>query len=423
MNESNGRTAFFHASALARRPERVRTVGVAAAAIFAWWFQSRPEHPVLEILGPLATCIGGYPLFRKALEGLAGLHLTIELPLTLAILVALAVGSSSTALTIVLFAFLTKTVERYLVSRTARLTDELTRSHFSSTFIRLKPAEYPAPVQCTARWLLGFLICLSLAAALLTVLSTRDLGSAIPVLVVVGAAGLTCGTSLPDLAGRSQSAARGLILKRTASFDQLASISVVVLDGDSVQLSSAHPFLSGAKQAIELLGTLDIEVILFTADLQPVAQAAAARLGFKAFEAELFPEDKPCKIAALQRANTTVALLSDGLRDGGALREADVAVVIGPLKAENHIAFCGESLCDFAEVLAIARSAKHTAAFNTFATILVASLGIGFALCGALPVSWALSIRFTSEVMLMLNAARLLQPVQKHAHAQGQMLS
>ncbi len=47
------------------------------------------------------------------------------------------------------------------------------------------------------------------------------------------------------------------------------------------------------------LSKMNIETILFTSELEPAGKVTADRLGVNFVEAELFPEDKHCKVAAL----------------------------------------------------------------------------------------------------------------------------
>ena len=171
-------------------------------------------------------------------------------------------------------------------------------------------------------------------------------------------------------------------------------------------------FCSNAQLAVAALKKMKIETVLFSSSLEPIVRPIGEKLGVEQVEAELFPEDKCCKLAALQRRAKKVALLSDDVKAGSALFHADVAVVVGaPTGVEGSVGdafFLSKNLNDFADVLAIARRAQRIITANLVAAVLASSVGIGLAMGGRLSPTWALAVRFASELVLVLNAARLL---------------
>ena len=73
-------------------PEYARIIAVAVAALFCWLKLRRP-YPGIDVFGLAATCIGGYPIFKRALSSLSRRHLTTELSLSLAITIAFVSGN------------------------------------------------------------------------------------------------------------------------------------------------------------------------------------------------------------------------------------------------------------------------------------------------------------------------------------------
>jgi Cu2+-exporting ATPase len=81
--------------------------------------------------------------------------------------------------------------------------------------------------------------------------------------------------------------------------------------------------------AVTKLHDMGIEVAMLTGDSQAVAKAVADELGIDQFFAEVLPEDKDKKVAALQHDGKTVAMVGDGVNDAPALTRADIGIAIG----------------------------------------------------------------------------------------------
>jgi Cd2+/Zn2+-exporting ATPase/Cu+-exporting ATPase len=87
-----------------------------------------------------------------------------------------------------------------------------------------------APVQRLADRLAGHIVCFALAAAVLTLLLTRDARSTIAVVIVAGACGVAAGTPLAILGAIGQAARHGAIVKGGVHLETLAKVDTVVLD-------------------------------------------------------------------------------------------------------------------------------------------------------------------------------------------------
>jgi len=93
---------------------RIAFVALAAAAV---WFRVWEPFPHLSVLGIAATLIGGYPIFKEALENIVERKMTMELSMTIALLAALAIGEFFTALVITAFVLLAEVLEGLTVGR------------------------------------------------------------------------------------------------------------------------------------------------------------------------------------------------------------------------------------------------------------------------------------------------------------------
>ena len=97
-------------------------VALAAGAV---WFHLWEPFPRLSVVGLLATLVGGYPIFKEALENLLERKMTMELSMTIAIAAALAIGEAFTALVITLFVLVAEILEGLTVSRGRHAIEDL----------------------------------------------------------------------------------------------------------------------------------------------------------------------------------------------------------------------------------------------------------------------------------------------------------
>ena len=96
--------------------EVLRVVFVALAAAAVWFHLWEPFHKV-SVIGLAATLIGGYPIFKEALENIIERRMTMELSMTIALVSALAIGEFFTALVITAFVLAAEILERLTVGR------------------------------------------------------------------------------------------------------------------------------------------------------------------------------------------------------------------------------------------------------------------------------------------------------------------
>ncbi len=94
-------------------------------------------------------------------------------------------------------------------------------------------------------------------------------------------------------------------------------------------LGIADPVRPGAAAAVAALRSRGIEVWLMSGDSTGVATAVARASGIEHVLAEVLPAEKQARVAELQTAGRTVAMVGDGINDAPALAQADVGVAIG----------------------------------------------------------------------------------------------
>ncbi|MFZ2064265.1 MAG: cation-translocating P-type ATPase [Candidatus Binatus sp.] len=103
----------------------VLRIGLVALCAIAVWFRVWEPFPRISLIGLAGVLIGGWPIFKEAIENIAAHRMTMELSMSIAILAAAAISEFFTALIITLFVLIAEVLEHLTVSRGRRAIRDL----------------------------------------------------------------------------------------------------------------------------------------------------------------------------------------------------------------------------------------------------------------------------------------------------------
>ncbi len=200
----------------------------------------------------------------------------------------------------------------------------------------------------------------------------------------------------------------------TPSVDHDSSTEISVAQGrvHLGSLSIADVLRPEAVEAVRALKEMSVRTVLLTGDTAAIGRAVGQELQVDDVEAELLPQQKLDRVRALRSAGRTVAMVGDGINDALALMEANVGIAMGSgtevARESANVLLLGNDLLKVVEVIKIARRCNRIIMFNFAGTLGVDGVGVGLAAFGFLNPVLAVLIHVTSELIFILNSARLL---------------
>jgi Cu+-exporting ATPase len=116
-----------------------------------------------------------------------------------------------------------------------------------------------------------------------------------------------------------------------AEHEAHGATAVFLAEGPRVlgALALADTLRPGAAEAVAEARALGLEPVLLTGDAAAPARMVAAAVGIGRVEAEVSPEHKADRVAALKAEGRTVAMVGDGVNDAPALAAADLGIAVG----------------------------------------------------------------------------------------------
>jgi Cu+-exporting ATPase len=168
-----------------------------------------------------------------------------------------------------------------------------------------------------------------------------------------------------------------------------------------------------SRRAIEDLKGMGIRTVMLTGDNRAVAEEVGKEVGIDEVHAELLPEDKVSIVERLVADGHHVAMVGDGINDAPALARANVGIGMGAgtdvAIEEADIVLMTNDLQKIADVARMSRKAYRTIMVNFYGTVTVDGIGVTLAFLGLLNPLLAAGIHVTSELIFILNSAKLIR--------------
>ena len=125
-----------------------------------------------------------------------------------------------------------------------------------------------------------------------------------------------------------------------------------------------------AKEAVEAMHQLGLQVVMLTGDNRRTAEAIANQVGIDRVLAEVLPNQKVDQIRVLQEEGKFVAMVGDGINDAPALTRADVGIAIGTgtdiAIASSDVTLMRGDIRGIPEAIALSKSTMRTIKQNLF---------------------------------------------------------
>ena len=259
--------------------------------------------------------------------------------------------------------------------------------------------------------------------------------SAVAVLVIACpcAMGLATPTALMVAIGKA--AQMNVLIKDAPALESLKTVNAMVIDktgtltipnqnidftkADDLPLEMRETLKPHAKEAMDELQNMGIEVYMMSGDKDEAAHYWAEKAGIKHYRSRVLPQDKENMVRQLQAEGKRVAMVGDGINDTQALALADVGIAMGRgtdvAMDAAQATLMGDDLRRLPQAIRLSR--KTTAMigqnlfwafiYNVVCIPLAAGVPHLFGINFQITPLWASALMAFSSVSVVLNSLRL----------------
>jgi Cd2+/Zn2+-exporting ATPase len=169
-----------------------------------------------------------------------------------------------------------------------------------------------------------------------------------------------------------------------------------------------------AEAAVRALRADGLELAVLSGDNRRTVDAVAARLGITEAHAELLPEDKVDRLAALQRRWGPTVMVGDGINDAPALAAASVGIAMGRRGTDvaletADVALLSEDLTLVPFALRLGGATRRTIRANVGLALAVKAVVLAAGLLGYGSLWAAVGADMGASLLVIGNGLRLLR--------------
>lgn len=167
----------------------------------------------------------------------------------------------------------------------------------------------------------------------------------------------------------------------------------------------------GAKELVEAMGKMKIEVVMLTGDNESAARKVALKVGIKNILYEQTPQSKAEFISELHDKNKSVVMVGDGVNDILALASADIGIVMGSgsdIAVEvGDVVLLNNSIKSLEDAFRISSTTFSLIKQNLLISLIYNALTIPLAIAGyIIPLVAAISMS-ASSLLVVGNSMRI----------------
>lgn len=260
--------------------------------------------------------------------------------------------------------------------------------------------------------------------------------SMVSVLVVACPCAMGLATPTALMVGMGKAAEQQILIKDAAALELLRKVNALVTDktgtltipnqkvvdftrADDLALDERETLKPNAREAVEALKQMGVEVFLLSGDKEDAVRYWAQKAGIEHYQSEVMPTDKERLVRQLQGEGKTVAMLGDGINDTQALALADVSIAIGTgtdvAMDVSQVTLMGNDMQSVPTAINLSRSTVKMIWQNLFwafiYNIICLPLAAGvlhlFGVNFQITPMWAAALMALSSLSVVLNSLRL----------------
>lgn len=153
---------------------------------------------------------------------------------------------------------------------------------------------------------------------------------------------------------------------------------------------------------------------MLTGDNERAARAISEEIGLDDYFSELLPEDKVKTLNELQEKYGSAAMVGDGVNDAPALASADLGIAIGGAGTDvametADVVLMSAEIKKLSYAIGLSRATVRNMKQNITFALFVAALLLAGVLVKTVNLSFGMLIHEVSVLLVIINAARLLQ--------------